>query len=583
MTLVRMVVAVAWFAGLASAADKSITASVVNPLEKLRPDTAAPEKPIKSAELYAARNEFEPFQIALRSERGDAAGIDADAGDLRNGSGGKISKQNITIYFEKFVNITKPSLEGGATGLWPDPLVPRVDRYANEKRNAFPFTLRQGQTQPLWIEVFVPETTRPGAYSGSVDITAQGKLIETIPIHLHVWAFTLPATSTLKTSFGLNGGTVLKEHRGRYTDDEDLYDLTRLYQEAALMHRISTNGGTMIPPKYVPGGAVARLDWHTYDHEVGPFLDGTVIPPDAPLHGAQATSVDLRTPGTFGSPDQQLAYWRAWVKHFREKGWSDRLFLYLWDEPAIADYQKVIDRGRAAIEADSSIRSLVTVPLNKRLDGVVKIWAPLVNCLEQKPGFDNFCMEAPPLDAYASEIKDGKSLWFYQSCASHGCNAPGGTYFQGWPSYMIDECGAGNRVMPWVAWKYRIEGELYYSMNEAYGRGKDPWDSVLLFGGNGDGTLFYPGRPDRIGGHSDIPIESIRLKLIREGMEDYEYLALLAKLAGPKRADEFAERIVAKPYLWDSDPNRFLAVRQAMGETLNRLASERSEARGDAQ
>ena len=29
--------------------------------------------------------------------------------------------------------------------------------------------------------------------------------------------------------------------------------------------------------------------------------------------------------------------------------------------------------------------------------------------------------------------------------------------------------GAANRVMQWIAWKYRIEGELYYSMNEAYG------------------------------------------------------------------------------------------------------------------
>src|SRR5262249_42223366 len=111
----------------------------------------------------------------------------------------------------------------------------------------------------------------------------------------------------------------------------------------------------------------------------------------------------------------------------------------------------------------------------------------------------------------------------------------------------------------------------------------DPWDSVFLFGGNGDGTLFYPGRPDRIGGHSDVPIESIRLKLIREGLEDYEYLALLAKVAGSKRADEFVERIVTKPYVWESDSSRFLAIRQAMGETLNRLASDSSGARGDAQ
>jgi hypothetical protein len=108
-------------------------------------------------------------------------------------------------------------------------------------------------------------------------------------------------------------------------------------------------------------------------------------------------------------------------------------------------------------------------------------------------------------------------------------------------------------------------------MDEAYGRGKDPWLDVRLVGGNGDGTLFYPGRPDRIGGHTDIPIESIRLKLIREGMEDHEYLTLLEKLAGPRAAEEFAERITQKPYLWESDPEAFLRVRRELGETLDRL------------
>jgi hypothetical protein len=112
-------------------------------------------------------------------------------------------------------------------------------------------------------------------------------------------------------------------------------------------------------------------------------------------------------------------------------------------------------------------------------------------------------------------------------------------------------------------------------MNEAYAGDQNPWTDVRLFGGNGDGTLFYPGRPSRIGGLADIPIESIRLKLIREGMEDYEYLALLAKLGGKKMADEFADQIVTKPYLWESRSAAFLQVRQEMGETLDRLAAVR--------
>jgi len=190
-----------------------------------------------------------------------------------------------------------------------------------------------------------------------------------------------------------------------------------------------------------------------------------------------------------------------------------------------------------------------------------------------KPGYPEFCEEHPPFDAYARQTRLGNSLWFYQSCASHGCNIVGGQYFTGWPSHMIDLPATANRVMQWLAWKFRIEGELYYSMNEAYGQGNDPWTNIRLFGGNGDGTLFYPGRPDRIGGRSDIPIESIRLKLIREGMEDYEYLALLAKLDGRQAADQYADRIVKMPYLWESRPEVFLKVRQDLGNALDRAAA----------
>jgi hypothetical protein len=143
---------------------------------------------------------------------------------------------------------------------------------------------------------------------------------------------------------------------------------------------------------------------------------------------------------------------------------------------------------------------------------------------------------------------------------------------------MIDVPGAANRVMQWVAWKFHIEGELYYSMNQAYGQENDPWVNVRLFGGNGDGNLFYPGRPNLIGGRTDIPIESIRLKLIREGMEDYEYLALLAKLKGRQAADQYANRIVQQPYLWERRAEEFLKVRRQLGELLDRAAAKTGEA-----
>jgi len=40
------------------------------------------------------------------------------------------------------------------------------------------------------------------------------------------------------------------------------------------------------------------------------------------------------------------------------------------------------------------------------------------------------------------------------------------------------------------------------------------WTDQYRFGGNGDGTLFYPGTPDRVGGTDPIPIESMRMKIL---------------------------------------------------------------------
>lgn len=548
-----------------------------HPLTKVRPFDPVPKSPSKSVELHAGRNEFEPFQIVLRAKTKELANVDISFADFQSSEGGEISRNNVTAYLQTFVDLKRPSSLEGGVGLWPDPLIPRVDRYAGEARNAFPFRVRHGRNQPLWVEVFVPVDARPGIYTSSARISLDGHLLFAVPITLTVWRFVLPSTSTLKSSFGLSGINALKQHRGRYTNDADLQSITFLYSKAALLHRISTHGGSMQPPKYTYAEGKMRLDWRAYDAEVGPFLNGVVIPEGEPLHGARATSAEIRTPKDFKPRAHAKLYWSEWTKHFRSKGWSGRLFLYLWDEPSSGDYPAVLERGRVSAQTKPSLRNLVTVPFNKSLDEVVDIWVPLVNCLEVKPDYPDFCEETPPLAAYARQGQPDKSLWFYQSCASHGCNILGGAYFNGWPSYMIDMPGPANRVMQWLAWKYRIEGELYYSMNEAYGQDNDPWQNIRLFGGNGDGTLFYPGHPNRIGGRSDIPIESIRLKLIREGMEDYEYLSLLDQLVGGEVADRFSDRIVKAAYLWESRAEVFLQVRREMGALLDRAAANSGE------
>jgi hypothetical protein len=535
---------------------------VVSATAKVRPGDPFPVKPARDAVMMAARNEFEAFQIVLRSMYA-ADGLDVTTTDLKDRSGNAIPSRFIQIYLVDTVPVTTPSREFGEVGEWPDPLLPRIDAFFHERRTAFPFSLSQRRNQSVWVDVYVPDGTRAGVYEGFVKVAMSNASLFEVPVSLTVWDFQLPSTSSFVTSFGFNGVTALKQHAGRYTTDHAAREISTVYSKAALSNRISLHGGTLTPPSFAQDGNSASVDWRDYEKEIGPFLDGTVFGANDPLPGARFTSIDLRTHGSADTDAEKILYWREWARHFREKGWLDRLFYYVKDEPVAADYPEIVRLATLAQQADPDIRTLVTIQRSDELAESVDIWTPLINCFEERPGFDNFCRETVPRRAYDPDLRAKRRLWWYQSCGSHGCNIVGGPYFEGWPSYMVDDTAISNRMMPWLAWRYRISGELYFNVNEAYSHSRDPWAGVRLFGGNGDGTLFYPGRVARIGGTQDIPIESMRLKLIREGLEDYEYMVLLGQ-----SADSHVASIVQGLYEFESDTEKLYAERARMAAKI---------------
>ena len=63
-------------------------------------------------------------------------------------------------------------------------------------------------------------------------------------------------------------------------------------------------------------------------------------------------------------------------------------------------------------------------------------------------------------------------------------------------------------------------------------------------------------------GHQEHPP-----RLIRKGMEDGEYLGLLAKLERAKWTVEFGERTVQKPYRWKSGPQKLSQDTISQGTT----------------
>jgi hypothetical protein len=195
---------------------------------------------------------------------------------------------------------------------------------------------------------------------------------------------------------------------------------------------------------------------------------------------------------------------------------------------------------------------------------------PLINFMHLKPYGVCWAEEyaGDQRAAYDGLVANGKRLWSYQSCMSHGCyTSATDECNRAWPSYMVDHTAIRNRIMGWQAYRYDLSGELYFDVNYAYGN-SDPWVTQLQFGGNGDGTLYYPGRPSDIGGTTHIPIESIRLKQIRDGLEDYEYLLLLEQQAGRAAVLSLISPVITNTYTFTSSPTDLLSLRTTIGSSI---------------
>ena len=511
--------------------------------EKVRPQTPPPasaRSPVR-IKLAAAGGECSGAQIVVR---GPARALSAAAaGGVR-----------LDLYRVATLTLAHPSGPDGEVGEWPDALIPARDAIYGEERRAFPIDVQDGRAQSIFVEACVPRGAAAGRSAGVVQLSWRGGKLD-VPVELKTRGFDLPATPALATAFGFSGYSAAKGHgRGPEANRE----LTRVYDLLALRRGITLFGGTQDPPPLAKDGAI---DWTAYDAEVGPFLDGTALP-----SGARWTAVELREQRGLGR-ERRRSVRQQWVEHFRQRGWLDRLFRYLRDEPAEKDFASVESDAREMREDAPEVRRLVTTSLSGDLPSV-DLFTPVLNCLgERNPG----CPRSVALANY-------QRLWWYQSCLSHGCSNDGRPVldpaFRGWPSYMIDAPATAARAMGALAFASDVAGELYFDTVFAYDE-LDPWYSQWAFGGNGDGTLYYPGTPARIGGRHDVPVESLRLVQISRGLADHGYLSLCAQLGDPALARAEARAVAPGLRTFSRDPRAYAQLRERLAARIEALASER--------
>jgi hypothetical protein len=79
--------------------------------------------------------------------------------------------------------------------------------------------------------------------------------------------------------------------------------------------------------------------------------------------------------------------------------------------------------------------------------------------------------------------------------------------------------------------------------------------------------LVYPGQPVGIQG----VIASMRLKWLRDGVEDYEYIQILKDLGKKDLAMQIARSVGPDWTHWTRDANAIDSARQQLGQAINEI------------
>ena len=514
-----------------------------------------------SVKLAAARNEWESFQILIRSDV-PVTGINVVPGDLTGPNGAVLPAADARLFRQHQLEFTVGTYRNDefTPGWYPDPLIPFRHPVSGKplveaRLTAVPFDLPADQTHGFWVDVHVPTDTKPGLYHGTFRVTRdQGPAFE-IPVELLVWDFCLPRVSTLQTALGSPASRMRSYYRqradeGKEAEPADWNAVESQCAELLSRHRVNATPptGSLVPEPQDDGSFRIPSEQIAAFRE---FVDRYHVNALQIPHPRSAVS----------DPVAQRDRLHAWLA-----GWSsaagelDRpgveFFTYLRDEPNEEEAYKYVQKwGRAVREANSVVKVLVveqTWTQNEAwgdLYGAVDIWCPL------------FSLFRPESAARRQAL--GETVWTYTALCQGGKT----------PWWHIDFPLLNYRVPAWIAWRYRIRGILYWGGMSHWRQVDDPWADPKTLdrrnGGesplyNGEGTIVYPGRAV---GYDGIAC-SLRLKALRDSLEDYQYLSDLDDLGCTDEAQQIILPLAESWFKWETEPGAYQQTRARLAELI---------------
>jgi len=344
--------------------------------------------------------------------------------------------------------------------------------------------------------------------------------------------------------------------KGDETARDRIYDA---YMLNALQHRASPT--SLMAPKISTDeeGNVA-IDWGRFDEKMQVYIDNGLSAFN--VHWCQLPSgwgkvEDVKDEARIKRARQLLQQTQA---HLDEKGWSQLAYIYTIDEPGWQSFPQVKQAFELAHDAAPKLKTLLTygygaskpiepgAPRYADLAGYVDIHVPHSDCYE--PGY------------LKKRQAGGDEIWAYV------CISAQRPYLNNW---AIDYPGMDHRLLFWQLFDEDITGFLYWQAT--YWK-VNPWQDTLTYpGGNGDGSLIYPG--------PDGPVNSIRFELNRDGIEDYDMLVMFRDAVTAMNARR-GRNMSTDPYLnlapltkswtdYSEDPMVLERRRELIGNRLDAL------------
>jgi len=481
-----------------------------------------------SISLSGARGETVDTQVVVQAPAGGLTNVNLSASALTGPGGATIPASSITLYREHYVSVTGTASYGGGSnpplgsGTYAEPLIPFNDPETGSPLcgtsavlKACNASLTAGQNQPYWIDISVPNgvtSSPPGTYTGSISLTtAQGNA--TIPVTMTVWNFGLPmqpSELSLWTLWAPSAGNTTTTLGQALMRNK----VMGWYDAAANSSSDITNLGLNR----------SGLDGYYY---IGIQCNGSYssIPSTSQINAAAANF-----PAGLG------------------------LDFYLADElnGCTGDYSAIKTMGANAHAANRSVKTMMTInAVDSNLFGAIDHWV-LLDSVQQWP---------------ALPFTGGGDLWSYTSCNAGFGNTP---------EWMVDYPPINERIQAgFLNWTQGAAGILYYrSDGWTAGNAIGSWNNVdtTACGGGlgrpGDGIFLYP--PGPIASTESAP--GIRLKAIRDGIQDYEYAQILKNLGQVPFVNSALQPIATSWTNWTHDPNSLENARLQLGQLLHQLA-----------